>query len=287
MKDKLRAWAELLRVANLWTVPGDVVAGFWLTAGATAATASLWFALAIAVLLYAMGLALNDLCDATLDAQERPARPIPSGRLSPKEVRTAVGLLLLGSLGIASYLSWRVVATSLALTFLIFFYNLWAKRCPWIGIPVMALCRGGSFCLGWAATGLDALPHLGACGILMLYIALVSIVAVHEAKPEKIFPLTYLPGIGLGVASAFYRNVPWFNLLALVLALRTLFLGAALGQKPSPDAVQKTVGLWLVGLPFVQGLLLLLGHGIPVIWLAGVMLLALPARLLGRTFRPS
>lgn len=282
LKTRLKAWAQLLRVANLLTVPGDAIAGFWLTAGAGTPGRALAAAIAVGVLLYAAGLALNDFCDRKVDAEERPARPIPSGRIAPRAALAAAGALgAIAWLLAGTLLPGRALAVTASLSALIVLYNVYAKRYAWFGIPVMALCRGGSFLLGWSAAA-SGTPHWGACTLLMFYIALVSIVAAREANPGKLFPLSYLPGLGLGIAAAYWRQVPWFNILALVLALRTLLLGASLGQWPKPEAVQKTIGQWLVALPFLQGTLLLLAPHAPPVWIACVMALAIPARLIGK-----
>ncbi|MGH8867700.1 MAG: UbiA family prenyltransferase, partial [Actinomycetes bacterium] len=74
-----RDLVELVRAPAALTVPGDVVAG---------AAASGWpqgrrtLGLAAAsTLLYWSGMALNDWADRTVDAKERPERPVPSGRV--------------------------------------------------------------------------------------------------------------------------------------------------------------------------------------------------------------
>ena len=69
---RLRAWLALLRPPNLFTVPGDLVAGFAVAGGIGA---GLWprlpWVVAASLLLYASGLLLNDWCDRDIDAQER------------------------------------------------------------------------------------------------------------------------------------------------------------------------------------------------------------------------
>src|SRR5262249_23095799 len=82
----LRDLAELVRAPAALSVPGDTIAGAAAASSLTARTAGLS---AASVCLYWAGMAANDWADRELDAKERPERPIPSGRVSP---RTAVGV---------------------------------------------------------------------------------------------------------------------------------------------------------------------------------------------------
>src|SRR3954452_3127979 len=83
--------AELVRLPAVLSVPGDVLLGAAAsgqmrdvprTAGLVAASSCLYLA----------GMALNDYADREVDALERPGRPIPSGRVSPRSpLRRAAG----------------------------------------------------------------------------------------------------------------------------------------------------------------------------------------------------
>lgn len=80
--DTVRAWTELFRVSALFSVPGDALAG----AAAVGRSPGRGTALAIgaSLCLYEAGMALNDWADREEDAVDRPHRPIPSGRISPR-----------------------------------------------------------------------------------------------------------------------------------------------------------------------------------------------------------
>ncbi|MEV6706402.1 4-hydroxybenzoate polyprenyltransferase, partial [Micromonospora wenchangensis] len=72
--------AELVRAPAALSVPGDLVAGAAAAGVLGPRTAGLAGA---SVLLYWAGMAANDWADRGLDAEERPERPIPSGRGDP------------------------------------------------------------------------------------------------------------------------------------------------------------------------------------------------------------
>ena len=92
MASPLRTWLQLFRAPNLFTVPGDPLAGYVL-ASYGALESDVFFAVGASVCFYAAGLLDNDLADLAEDRAERPARPLPSGAASPRAVRGAAGLL--------------------------------------------------------------------------------------------------------------------------------------------------------------------------------------------------
>ncbi len=174
--------AELLRLPNLFTVPGDILVG-WCLAGQRGS-----FPIAgilASLCLYAAGLLFNDAFDAHVDALERPERPIPSGRIRRS---TVFGwACLLSVLGGA--LAWQGVEMALLLLALILLYDGVLKHIPWVGVLVMGVCRGINILLGVAVswpfgeTPWEG-PPLVAAIFFASYILVVSIVAKHEASPQ-------------------------------------------------------------------------------------------------------
>ncbi|MAT69311.1 MAG: hypothetical protein CMJ58_07265 [Planctomycetaceae bacterium] len=93
---RLLAWRQLLRLGNVFTAVSNIAAGFLLVHRDWAPAGELvWLGLA-AALLYAAGMALNDAFDADVDAQERPERPIPSGRITRQAAFAGGWLLMAG-----------------------------------------------------------------------------------------------------------------------------------------------------------------------------------------------
>lgn len=187
-KVKWSVWAELLRLPNLFTVPGDILLG-WCLGGMRGGVPFL--PIVASLCLYAAGLLWNDCFDASIDAKERPRRPIPSGRVS----RSSVFLIacLLAAIGIL--MSWTGYPIAIVLTGTILFYNLLAKHLPWIGVITMGCCRGLNIYLGLAATWPLYRAPLPSCFMwaflfFTAYIVLVSIIARNEAKPGvKVGPI--------------------------------------------------------------------------------------------------
>ena len=177
---RLRTWLQLLRAPNLFTVPGDPLAGFILASGGALHGAAI-FAVLASLCLYAGGLLLNDLFDLAEDRAERPNRPLPSGAASPRIVRLVAIALMLVGLAFALLTGPNGACAALALAGAIVTYNAWAKRIPIVGSLVMGLCRGLSLLIGaLAAPGSPGPSAFVAAAIVALYIACVTNLARHE-----------------------------------------------------------------------------------------------------------
>lgn len=181
----LRAYAQLARLSNLPTALADICLGA-LAAGALPHH-SLAFAalLPASACLYSAGMVWNDYFDQEQDRQERPFRPLPSGRVAPAEaVRLGIGLLAAGVLlALAAGKTSLLVAVCLAVAILA--YDGWLKR-TWAGPLAMGACRFLNVLLGISACGSLLWPpgaHLAL--IVGLYIVGVTWFARTEARLSK------------------------------------------------------------------------------------------------------
>ncbi|WP_435844371.1 SCO3242 family prenyltransferase [Streptomyces griseoflavus] len=143
------AWAELLRLPALFTVPGDALAGA-AAAGVRPGPRTL-LAIGSSLSLYAAGMALNDWADRAEDALERPHRPIPSGRVRPAVALTAAGALTGTGLALAAAAGRPALAVATPLAATVWAYDLGLKQTP-AGPAAMAAARGLDLLLGAAAT---------------------------------------------------------------------------------------------------------------------------------------
>ncbi len=144
-----RAWAELLRVSALFTVPGDALAG----AAAVGRNPGRGTALAVgaSLCLYEAGMALNDWADRDEDAVDRPHRPIPSGRIAPGAALAAAGALTAAGLTLAARAGRPALTVATGLAATVWAYDLHLKHTP-AGPAAMATARALDLLLGAVAT---------------------------------------------------------------------------------------------------------------------------------------
>ncbi len=184
---KLRAWGRLLRVPNLFTVPGDPLAGtiLALAAGAWASmpAARALLAVGASLLLYAAGLLQNDCWDLDEDRRDRPDRPLPSGDVSPRSAIAAAFVLAGLGVVLARMASLPAGIAAAGLLMVETVYNRGGKNLRVLGPLLMGACRGLSLLIGAAALGWDGLASaevLLAAGGVAAYIAAVTAVADEE-----------------------------------------------------------------------------------------------------------
>ncbi|WP_412080888.1 SCO3242 family prenyltransferase [Streptomyces sp. MCL20-2] len=148
-RERLRAWAELLRVSALFSVPGDALAG----AAAVGRGPGRGTALAIgaSLCLYEAGMALNDWADREEDAVDRPHRPIPSGRISPAAALGAAGVLTAAGLALAARAGRPALTVATGLAATVWAYDLRLKHTK-AGPAAMAAARSLDLLLGATAT---------------------------------------------------------------------------------------------------------------------------------------
>jgi 4-hydroxybenzoate polyprenyltransferase len=178
-RGRARAWAELLRISALFTVPGDVLAGA--AATRTAPNRATALAVGASLCLYEAGMALNDWADRDIDAIERPRRPLPSGRITPAAALTAATALTGAGLACAALAGRRTLATAAALAGTVWAYDLGLKNTP-AGPYAMATARSLDLLLGATATHAPAARQaLPPAALLGAHTLAVTAVSRHEA----------------------------------------------------------------------------------------------------------
>jgi len=250
------------------------------------------------MVLYASGIALNDVFDFEIDRVERPTRPLPSGRVSKRTAAWLGGLgLLLGPAlaGTSGRAASGIVATALALC--IFAYDAGMKQ-TWLGPFVMGSCRALNLLLGMSHAPALAGPVAWFAAIAYgMYVAGITVVSRSETSGENrggLFAglaLQDLALVGLAGATLAHQRFPEPDLDQplipleglLVLALVALAVNASAAraiQQPIPVLIQNTVKTGILSLVWLNvGLVAGVRGLVPA---ALVALLWVPAFLLGR-----
>lgn len=268
LRGSVVSYATLVRLPNLFTAPPDVVLGVALAIGVgRSVTADAVFGLAVAsVLLYAAGTTINDYFDASVDARERPERPIPSGEVSrPQALTLGLGFLAAGVViaVLAAGTVAGVVSGLLALTILLYDSVLTGSA---VGFLAMGATRGLNVLLGVTAAVSPASLPLWAIAVpvvVTVFIAGVTRMAANETGTSD--RTDVLPAIGgvvvaaLGVVGLLIVRSPRAINTVFALFFLACFLGwtgRALRSAyitPTPDTIGAAVGTCVLGLIALEG----------------------------------
>ncbi|WP_220213223.1 UbiA family prenyltransferase, partial [Streptomyces shenzhenensis] len=151
--------AQLVRAPAALSVPGDVLAGA-AAAGHPLGVRTVGV-IGSSVCLYWAGMALNDYTDATVDAVERPERPVPSGRVPRRTALAVAGALTGGGLTLAAASGGRrSLMGAFPLAAAVWAYDLKLKSTP-AGPAAMASARALDVLAGALATKPGSHPTTG------------------------------------------------------------------------------------------------------------------------------
>jgi 4-hydroxybenzoate polyprenyltransferase len=209
IKNRLWAYLQLMRPANILTAWADILAGF-AVAGAFEIESLCWLLLATTG-LYGGGIVFNDVFDAEIDAKERPERPIPSDRASVGGAIILGSLLLVMGIVAAAQVSLISALIATCVAFAALAYDALSKHNPISGSLNMGLCRGGNFLLGMSSVAQVLSDRWYLAFIPLTYIVAVTAISQGEVHGGKrgtgIFALTML-GLVLGslLSLTFFDN---------------------------------------------------------------------------------
>lgn len=305
----IKPWLQLFRVPNLPTAVGDAVAGGAMVAflvfgkgvpGSVVAAALA--AGAAELLLYLGGLADNDLVDEEADHAAGSSRPLATGALSRRAVRSARILCFAGAaaVGLAFRLGAGWWGCAAAVAAAILSYNRLKERLPRLGFLLMGLCRGLAVASGAAAVACAVPPgafDAAAWMVLVvpmalgwtLYTAAVTKLGAGEERaagalgrrryaPALLALVPVAPwclALALSVTAPLLQpdslrgSVPSFGpllpILGCLLAAATWCAAVSpLGEPHGPRERGRAVGRAIGGLLWMQtGFLCFWGHGVP------------------------
>jgi 4-hydroxybenzoate polyprenyltransferase len=285
MHEQTRAWLQLLRAPALFTAWSNILAAHLIATGGHPHWPSLLLLTAASSALYLGGMVLNDCFDLDEDRRERPFRPLPSGRIPPRQAwRLGAGLLVTGFL-LAALNGTQSMLIALLLLLAIIGYDSWLKRHP-VGTLVMGSCRYLNWLLGLSAVPLSGNSLLLPLPILLYVTALTTLSRVETGGESR-------RNIGLaiaGILTAMLCLIPLYRLellqhywpllpalLLLFLLLRSLLESY---RDPTPEGIQRNMKMLLLGIIPLDALLVLAGTA----WWGGlvILLLLIPGYFLAR-----
>jgi 4-hydroxybenzoate polyprenyltransferase len=300
---RIKPYLQLVRLPNVFTAAADSLAG-WLLTGGSLAEPGRWLPLTLASMsIYAAGIALNDWFDYAIDLEERPGRPLPSGRVSRRFAAALGGLLLVAGPALASLSgSATSVMIAMLLSSLVLTYDAVAKRSVF-GPEVMGACRGLNLLLGMSqAPALGGPAAWWTAVMLAVFVAGVTWISRSEAAVSGPAGSGHSVGILAGIV---LENLALAALLAVAVQPRSfpaprsepsLVAGGALVllivaflvnranvaavRAPHPARVQRAVKTGVLSLVWLNVGMVLAVRGVAAA--AAVAVLWLPAFLLAR-----
>ena len=225
----------LVRLPNLFTLPSNILVGFVIASSLTLTSyVQVLLLVTISILLYCVGLILNDLFDYNIDKKERPDRPLASGKVSR---RAAIGLVTAFSvlaLGLSLIVSIPTLVTSSFLFVLIFGYDKYLKKTQ-AGPFTIAAARVINVMLGASVDfgHIGSFPQLiiltFVLTITFVYVCLIGFISRYEIhgfpKNTKLF---LIPIIIVAIISliAFFSLMGFFKYESLIILALFSFIMA-------------------------------------------------------------
>ncbi len=122
----LKNYLQLFRIPNIFTVPPDILGGYFVTAINNVSSPNYFDVLLLvfsSIFLYVGGLVTNDIFDIRKDKTERPNRPLPSGKIK-KSTAILLSAFFFGSgVFLSSLLTFTSTLVSIFLVIMVLSYN--------------------------------------------------------------------------------------------------------------------------------------------------------------------
>ena len=184
----IKDYLALVRLPNLFTLPSNILVGM-------ATVSSLAFTLTsfsqflllvtISVLLYCVGIVLNDLYDFDIDKKERPSRPLPSGKISRRSAIVLVAIFSTLALILSLQVSFSTLVISSILFSVIFGYDKYLKN-TYAGPFTIASARVMNILLGTSVSlrSVDSYSQIVTLTFILIitfvYVSLIGFISRYE-----------------------------------------------------------------------------------------------------------
>ncbi|WP_277555706.1 geranylgeranylglycerol-phosphate geranylgeranyltransferase [Halobaculum limi] len=268
----LDGYLELARVGNAVAAGALTFVGAFV-AGGLDAPAAVALAVTATVAATGAGNAVNDYFDRDIDAVNRPDRPIPSGRVSPRQAALFAAGLFAVATGAALSLPPLALGIAVANLLALLAYTQLFKGLPAVGNLVVAYLTGSTFLFGAAAVGPIAPPTWTLFGLAATATFAREVVKdVEDVAGDREEGLRTLPIVvgerpalalatGAMAAATLGSVAPYlggtFGLayLAVVVPADATMLGATAWGFRDPSTAQRWIkrGTFLAAAAFVAG----------------------------------
>ena len=251
----IRDYLVLIRFPNLFTIPSNIIVGFsQLVLFPEAGIENLLLLMTTSILLYVVGIIINDYRDLEIDRKERPDRPLPAGKISPRSALAFVFVAAISAIFLATLVGIPSVFLAVILLITIIAYDCWLKN-NFLGYFAIALARVINVVLGYSAgitlliSNQNEITRLSVILIsTFLYVTAISYISRKEVEssPKKsnfqisIVLLSLIPAIlTFFTLSGVFK---WDLFLSLIIFIGML-IKSLVGKygSPNPEVTKKIV----------------------------------------------
>ena len=218
----VKNYLQLVRAPNLFTAVTNVFTGCAAVCATRPSAATVALLAASSACLYAGGVALNDCCDLDVDRDERPDRPLPSGKIAYQRALLLAAGLLVAGVAWAAMVGAMAALTASAIVLLVVTYNFGLKSVRVVGPLNMGACRFGNVLLGAGAGPSASMRALPFALFMMAWVVVISLISAREAASPRrqsavramVLAIPLLDGVFVGALTT-----PWLGLGVAAFAL--------------------------------------------------------------------
>lgn len=279
-------YLQLMRAPAVFTALSNILAAHIILTQGAFLWPELVLLLGATAALYSGGMVLNDWFDYDTDCQQRPSRPLPSGKVSRQHALLFGAVLLIAGVSLAALAGSRSFYIALVIVALVLLYDGLLKRSN-TGVFVMAGCRYFNWLLGLSLLPLDAQSWLLPLPVFIYIVALTTLSRQEEsaASPNSIIAVMLtiaLAGLSIiAIALSLNHTLDW---RAAVVVLATGFLCYRLWptcRDFSPTRIQQNMKLLIMTIIPLDALLVLV-FGPAWWWALPVLALLPPGKMMAR-----
>ena len=246
----IRQYFQLVRFPGIFTAFTNVLLGYFVVQGDTFGLHLLGPLLATSGCLFLAGMSLNDYFDKKIDKKERPERPIPSGKVSPKNA-LFLGIILLIIANIFSiFVGFETVIVTIVMSLLIFSYDFKIKNFPVIGILTLSSVRFLNVILGTSIAFNSEIVYIAIP--LAIFVAGISIFARTEglsySRKSEMLNLVFILSTIVTTIIIILDKITIVQLGFLGLFIVSVFFPYAIFKDKTVKSVRKKISYQLLAI---------------------------------------
>lgn len=255
----IKSYFQLVRFPGIFTAFSNILLGFFLSSEFIVDWFNLFPLLAASGFLFLAGMTLNDYFDYKIDKNERPDRPLPSGKISRKAaLYLGIALFIAANIS-ASFVGFQAIMISIIMTILILAYDIKLKNIKTIGILNLSSIRFLNVILG-SSMVLFNFEIIWISIPITIFIAGISTLAKTESsiypRTAKIINLV-LVLFTISYVIVLTYDAGFTHWLVLGVFVIVNYLPWMVIKEKSSKTTQKIVTIQLLSIPILDAILVM------------------------------